>query len=193
MVSPLGIFGGYVDPKSWEKQPAFERLKKKFGIGKELIQTYFHPYVYLNRDVIKAKKLDQAIVERAIADEISKLQGVALAVSSSDLRNNNLPAIPLLNAVRNNFNPKRSGDIFIVFEPHWFINDFDGLTVASTHGSPWNYDTYVPIFFAGHKVKAKSISRPVGPQDIAATLADYLQIKPPSGSVGVPLREVLGQ
>ncbi|WP_455211412.1 alkaline phosphatase family protein [Kaarinaea lacus] len=187
----LGIFGGYVDPKSWEKQPAFERLKAKFGIGEELIETYFHPYIYLNQEVIKAKGLGQAEVERAIAQEISQFKGVALAISSSDLRANSLPEMPLLRAVLNNFNPKRSGDIFVVFEPHWFINDFDGLTVAATHGSPWNYDTYVPIFFAGHKVKRQTVARPVGPQDIAPTIANYLQIKPPSASVGIPLQEVL--
>jgi hypothetical protein len=31
----------------------------------------------------------------------------------------------------------------------------------------------------------------VTPYDIAATLAVYLEIKPPSGSVGIPLVEVL--
>ena len=43
---------------------------------------------------------------------------------------------------------------------------------------------------AGSGVAAQTISRPVGPQDIAATIAAYLEIKPPSGSVGVPLVEV---
>jgi hypothetical protein len=47
------------------------------------------------------------------------------------------------------------------------------------------------IFFAGNGVAAQTISRPVGPHDIAATIATYLSIKPPSGSVGVPLVEVL--
>jgi hypothetical protein len=49
----------------------------------------------------------------------------------------------------------------------------------------------VPVFFAGNGVSAQTLSRPVGPQDIAATIAAYLEIKPPSGSVGVPLVEVL--
>ena len=44
---------------------------------------------------------------------------------------------------------------------------------------------------AGNGVAAHTISRPVGPPDIAATIAAYLEIKPPSGSVGVPLVEVL--
>jgi len=40
---------------------------------------------------------------------------------------------------------KRSGDIYLVFEPIVSINDFDGLTAAATHGSPWRYDSYVPV------------------------------------------------
>jgi len=31
----------------------------------------------------------------------------------------------------------------------------------------------------------------VTPYDIAATIAAYLEIKPPSGSTGIPLEEVL--
>ena len=38
---------------------------------------------------------------------------------------------------------------------------------------------------------AQTISRLVGPYDTAATIVAYLEIKPPSGSVGVPLVEVL--
>ncbi|MCH5376579.1 MAG: alkaline phosphatase family protein, partial [Planctomycetes bacterium] len=77
-----------------------------------------------------------------------------------------------------------------VFEPNWFIQDFDGLTVASTHGSPWNYDTYVPIVFAGMGVEAQTVDRRVHTVDIAATLAVFVDIKPPSGCVGNVLYEV---
>ena len=70
-------------------------------------------------------------------------------------------------------------------------DDEDEEEIAAIHGSPWKYDTYVPIFFAGKGVAAQTISRLVGPYDIAATLAAYLEIKPPSGSVGNPLVEVL--
>ena len=94
-------------------------------------------------------------------------------------------------SVLHNFHHKRSGNIYLVFEPNVFINDFDGLTVASTHGSPWRYDTYVPVMFAGNGMKAKKVDRPVTPYDIAATLAAHLNIKPPSGAIGVPLQEVL--
>jgi len=90
-----------------------------------------------------------------------------------------------------NFNPSRSGDVFVVFEPGHFINDFDGLTVATTHGSPWRYDTHVPVVFAGWRVPAAEVNRRVHTIDVAPTLSRLLGIKPPSGAAGQPLVEVL--
>ncbi len=114
-------------------------------------------------------------------------------MSSSALRHGNLPDTDLYRAVVNNFNSKRSGEIYIVFEPNWFINDFDGLTVASTHGSPWNYDTYVPIVFAGAGLAPQFVDREVQTVDLAVTLSAFMGIKPPSGSAGVTLEEVLAK
>ena len=76
---------------------------------------------------------------------------------------------------------------------HAFINDFEGLIVASTHGSPWRYDTFVPVIFAGAGLPALTVSRSVTPYDISPTLAGYLGVKPPSGATGKPLQEVLKQ
>ena len=189
-LNELGINAGYADPKSWDKQPAFTALKKQFGIDKELISGYNHPYVYLNQEVIRQHQLDPREVEQAVAAEMLKFEGVAQAIGSSALREGNLPDTPLNQAILNNFNPNRSGDIYVVFEPHWFINDFDGLTVAATHGSPWRYDTYVPIVFAGAGIPAQQIHRRVLTVDVAPTLTAFLGIKPPSGAAGVPLMEV---
>jgi len=187
----LGIPAGYVDPESWDRDAAITRIKERFRVKGELIETYSHPYLYFSADVKNNRKIDQQALEAAVVEELMKFPGVSLAVSSSALRSGNLPDTELMAAVRRNFHPKRSGDVFIVFEPNWFINDFEGLIVASTHGSPWNYDTYVPIVFAGAGLEPTVVDRRVLTVDIAATLAAYLGIKPPSGSVGTPLEEVL--
>jgi predicted AlkP superfamily pyrophosphatase or phosphodiesterase len=190
-LNSLGIPGGYVHPDRWEKTSAFQTLKKKFGIGQELIQNYVHPYIYLNSKVILDKDLDKAALERAVAAELVKFPDVALAVSSTAMREGNLPDTPIHRAILNNFNPSRSGDIFVVFAPNRFINDFDGLDVAVTHGSPWRYDTYVPILFGGYGVPAQRIVRRVETIDIAPTLAAIAHIKPPSGATGRVLTEAL--
>ena len=189
----LGIQGAhYFDTKSLDKAPAIARLKKKFGIGGELIESYSQPYVYLNHKLIRDWALDQAKVEEAVAGELLKFDGVAAAVSSTALRRASLPDTLLNRTILRNFHPKRSGDIYLVFEPNVFINDFDGLTVASTHGSPWRYDTFVPVMFAGADLHPQSVARAITPYDIAPTLANYLGIKPPSAAIGNPLLEVTG-
>ena len=180
----------YFDTDALDKTPAIEAIKKQFGIGEGLIEAYFQPYIYLNRDLIREKGLDQAEVEKAIAAELVKFDGVAAAVSSTALRTDSLPDTLLMRAILRNFHSKRSGDIYVIFEPNVFINDFDGLTVASTHGSPWRYDTYVPVIFAGAGLKPSTVNRLITPYDVAPTLADYLGTKPPSGAVGNPLPEI---
>jgi hypothetical protein len=102
-----------------------------------------------------------------------------------------VPDLPVIESVLRNFSPSRSGDIYIVFEPNRFINDFDSLTVASTHGSPWRYDTYVPLIFVGSGIPAQRVTRAVQTIDVAPTLSLLIGAKPPSGSVGVPLGEIL--
>ncbi len=190
----LGIEGShYFDPKSLDRTPAIAALKKKFGIGEELIEAFFQPYVYLNRKLIREKGLDQAEVEWLVAAELEKFAGVAAAISSTALRSGGLPDTTLTRAIQRNFHPKRSGDIYLVFEPNVYINEFDGLTVASTHGSPWRYDSFVPVIFAGAGLTPGTVSRPVTPYDIAPTLSAYLGVKPPSASIGNPLTEVVAR
>ena len=183
----------HFDIKGLDKTPAIAALKKQFGIGEELIEAYFHPYLYLNHELIRAKGLDRAKIEQAIVAELLKFDGVAYAVSSSALLTDNLPDTLMIRSILRNFHPKRSGDIYLVFEPNVFINDFDGMIVASTHGSPWRYDTFVPVIFAGAGLKAMKVNRAVTPYDIATTLSTYLGVKPPSGSIGDVLPEVIGK
>jgi predicted AlkP superfamily pyrophosphatase or phosphodiesterase len=192
-LAEVGFEADYVVPDEWDSATAVGALKDRFGIGDELITTYAHPYIYLNRDLIQERGLDQAEVEQAVAEVLTSFDGVALAVGSSALRTGRVPDTPLLRSVLRNYSPSRSGDVYVVFEPNRFINDFDGTTVAASHGSPWRYDTFVPIIIAGAGVPAQSVSRPVETVDIALTLALMLGTKPPSGAVGEPLHEVIAR
>jgi arylsulfatase A-like enzyme len=190
-VNEYGIEAHYVDPESWDKAPGIEKLKKEFGIGKELIQAFNPPYVYLNKQIIKEKGLELSRVEEVVANEIMKFKGVNMAVSSTALMEGRVADTEDMRLILNSHNVKHSGDIFILFEPNWFINDFDGLTVTCTHGSLWNYDTFVPVIFAGMDLKPQKIYRKIETVDVARTLSAYVNVKPPSGANGKILTEVL--
>ena len=189
----LGLQGGYVHPDTWDSEAAIGRIKEKFDIQGELIESYAHPYVYLAPEVVSRDDDEREAIERAVAQELARRPEVSLAVSSRSLEYGNVPDTELTRAVLKNFNAKRSGDVYVVFEPNWFINDFDGLIVASTHGAPWRYDSYVPLVFAGPDIAAQTVNRRVHSVDIALTLSKLLGTKPPSGASGQVLLEVLDE
>ncbi len=179
-----------------EQGPLNKVLMERYGRD-DLIATHSHPYLYLNMAAIAEAKLDIEEVESFIADEVVKIPGIAYAQTRSDLLEGRISNAPLQVQVRRNFHPERSGNIHMIQEHYWFLHSTDeaqkmGLEgIAAIHGSPWAYDTYVPIFFAGNGIKAQTITRRVSPTDIAPTIAKFLNIKFPSGSIGNPLEEVM--
>jgi arylsulfatase A-like enzyme len=186
-----GMAVGRLTPSTFDTEPVIRALKQRFGIGKRLIKMYQHPYIYLDHQVLREKGLESAEVERGIAEALIKVDGIALAVSSSDLRSGRLPEAPIIQQVRRNFHPKRSGDVYVVQEPYWFLYSDESIPLCTMHGAPWRYDTYVPIIFAGAGVEPKRISRLVHPVDIVSTLSAWLGVKPPAGAIGHPLPEAL--
>jgi predicted AlkP superfamily pyrophosphatase or phosphodiesterase len=153
----------------------------------DVAKRFFRPYLYLDQKIIESAKLDYQVVVQEIADRLTQREGIALAVANQTLLTSQ--DTPLLQKIRNNYHPKRSGDIYIAQEPYWFL--YEKGPVAAMHGSPWKYDTYVPIIFAGPGIAANIIHRSVHPSDVAPTLSAYIGTKPPSSSVGEPLKEVL--
>jgi len=189
----LGIPAGYVSPDTWDTGSAIDRLKSRFGIEGKLIEGYDHPYVYLASELLDDPDVDLAALEQAIAAKLVAFPAVAYAVPSTSLERGTVPDNLLIRAVRNNYNAARSGNVYVVFQPGWFINDLDGLSAAVVHGSPWRYDTYVPIIFAGRGIKPQTVSRRVHTVDVAITLSTMIGTLPPSGAAGEVLMEVLGQ
>jgi len=192
-MAELGMAVDRLVPSKFDVEPGIAALKKRFGIGKELIKMYDHPYIYLDHQLIREKGLDLGEVERAVAEEMMKFDGIALAISGTDIKNGRLPESPVIQQIRRNFHPKRSGDIYVLQEPYWFLYTDESLPLCSMHGSPWRYDTYVPIMVAGKNIKSARVSRLVHPVDIVSTLAVCAGTNLPSGAVGNPLAEVMGE
>lgn len=187
----LKIPAGFFSFDQIDKEPAAQALISEFGVAQDLIASFSQPYVYLNDRLISDLGRSKAEVARAVARQLQTMPAVAYAISSEDLAASAVAKTAVSDAVLANFHPSRSGDIYVVFEPHWFVGDFDGLYVASHHGSPWTYDTHVPIIFSRPDITAQRISRRVETVDVAPTVAAYLKIKAPSGSRGDVLDEAL--
>ena len=185
-------------PLDWFRagNPLGPDLLERFGRD-DLIAGHSHPYLYLNVEAIAEAGLEIEDVERFVADRVVELPGIARAVTRTDLLSGDVPDDALHRQVLHSFHPRRSGHVHLIQEQGWLLHStreaeqlgLEGM--AAIHGSPWTYDTFVPILFAGPGIPESVVSRRVSPCDIAPTLAAYLGVKPPSGCVGDPLPEVL--
>jgi hypothetical protein len=88
--------------------------------------------------------------------------------------------------LRNSYHERRASDLFIIVEPYWMFSEKE-----ATHGSPYSYDSHVPVIFMGPWVKSGKYNQFVAVNDIAPTLATILEIETPSGSTGRVLDEIL--
>lgn len=86
------------------------------------------------------------------------------------------------------FHPERSGDLIVVQQPFSSIGEsFD----PANHGSPYSYDTHVPVIIMGQGFKPGHYAEPATPLDIAPTVTTVLGIATPNRSQGRILREAL--
>ena len=157
--------------------------KRLFDID-QVVLDFFRPYLYLDSAAIRAAGLDQRNVEGGLARALMKVEGIAVAKSRYDNSQSDEAEM-----IRRNQYPDRSGDIYLVQEPYWFL--FEKGPIATMHGSPWRYDTHVPIIFAGAGIDAVIVDRLVHPTDVAPTLSAFLGISGPAAAQGQPLVEVL--
>jgi predicted AlkP superfamily pyrophosphatase or phosphodiesterase len=189
-LNSLGIGGKTFSFDKIDRSHAIVALKADFGVAEELVDRFFQPYLYLNREVITARGLDLAAVSRRVAEELRDFPGIAYAVSSEDLRRGAVARTPVTEAVLANFDEDRAGDIYVVFEPHWFVAEFEGMTITGSHGSPWRYDSHVPVIWMGPGITPGRIGRRVETVDIAPTIAAYLGVGTPSGARGRVMTEI---
>ena len=81
----------------------------------------------------------------------------------------------------------------VVAAPFWYLYD-KAEDHAAMYGSPYSYDTYVPLLIAGPGMpRGARVYRRASPRDVAPTIAACLGIVPPSGSTGSVLGELFGE
>ncbi len=160
--------------------------REQFDIDK-VAKVFFRPYLYINEENIIAEGHSIAEVEAAIAQGLKAHAGIAEAVPRNELEATEQTDV--IERIRNNNHPQRSGHIYVVQKPYWFM--FESGPIATMHGSPWTYDTHVPVIFVGKGIDDENVSRNVGIVDVAPTLSALLGISPPAGAQGEVLTEVV--
>ena len=155
--------------------------------GKPWIKRMVDGNVYLDRDLLREKKLDPENVAAVLADSLMSVHELALAVTHQALRTSTL-ATPLHAKMQRSFHPMRSGDVMFVLKPFMYLDD---SAEGAEHGSPYEHDAHVPLIIMGNGVRSGTYATEAGPADIGPTLSTLLGVEFPAAREGRVLVEAL--
>lgn len=91
----------------------------------------------------------------------------------------------------NGYMPQRCGDLLYTLKPGYFEAEGTFAGRGTTHGSPWNYDTNVPVLFFGQGVRHTEVVRTTRITDIVPTICMIIGCALPDAASGEPVQEVL--
>ncbi|HEX3315579.1 MAG TPA: alkaline phosphatase family protein [Gemmataceae bacterium] len=173
-------------------------LNKTFlpaGAEKEpwlLVPRKSNAWVYLSRPTLAALKLDKPKVERALAGWFATQPGIATAYAAADLMAGTPPEKStetyrkFFENARRSYTPQGVGDVMVILKPYNLFsppllskNPEKIAAYRTTHGTPNEYDTHVPLLVMGAGVRAQVDPQPIAPQSIAAILTGLLRVPAP--------------
>ncbi|MCP3100628.1 alkaline phosphatase family protein [Myxococcus sp. K15C18031901] len=160
-------------------------LDKAFG-PEDWVEACSAPHLYPRRERIEARAVRKEAVLAVAREVLRGIPGIAEVVSSADVGAGGRRGFA--REVRGEYVPERSGDLVVIPAPHVLLGVEDAH--ASTHGTPYEYDTHVPLVVFGQGLPAVREGRAITPLDLAPTLASWLEVALPEAS-GTPLCEAL--
>ncbi len=169
---------------------AKDALKAKYGAEEEYVQVFSASYIVFTPALVESRPDDVPAMEELAAEALRKVPGVAYAIpahkiAAGELDNEN----KLMDKIARSFHPGRSGNVYVVQDAyHRFFSGT--LTSSATHGSPYSYDTHVPVYFFGPGITTQTIDDRIGPENIVPTIARILDIPAPDGAKEAPLAAV---
>lgn len=165
-----------------------EHLAEEFGPGKYFLSTkLFAGNLFLNHALLKKKGINVADVASTVRD-FALASGKFQACYSREQILDGRATGPLGQLVTNGYNAERGGDLILLAKP--FLVPGTGKT-GTTHGSPYSYDTHVPILFYGSLFKPGRYADVFNITDIVPTFCAALRMNEPAGCMGKPLVKIL--
>jgi predicted AlkP superfamily pyrophosphatase or phosphodiesterase len=169
-------------------------LRTKFGTARapawvaqpEWIMYQSWPSLYLNQPALEDRGIKIEVAESVAKAAVQAVPGVEQVLTASELEQQR--ESHTRSRAELSYYPGRSGEVFYVLAPYLLP---ESRPVGTTHGSPWAYDTHVPLLLFGKGIEAGKYADRVAVADLAPTLSAALGIPAPSGSIGRVLKEAL--
>ncbi len=177
---------GYIDEKGM-KADLDSILTEFHPLGGALLSRVEESCLFFNREKFKESGLNYTEVCENIARAVRNMNGIYNAYTGESIisggGSNEFPRLQLNRGLY----PPVVPDVIWVASSGWISYG----PVGTTHGSPWRYDTHIPLLMYGSGVQKGMTYRETNIRDIAPTFSMLLGIPLPSGSTGAPVIEAL--
>jgi predicted AlkP superfamily pyrophosphatase or phosphodiesterase len=182
------------NPQAKSPDPTADYLYRYDDSGKTS-EAIINNNIYFNLEALRRDRVDVEEAERVAGEAALTVPGVARYFTRGQLLRGGALASsakdssvdPVARRVQHGFFARRSGNVIFVTEPY----TYSSTAINATHGSPYSYDTHVPLIIRGSGVAGGRYFEPATPADIAPTLAAILRIQAPSNVTGRILLEAL--
>jgi predicted AlkP superfamily pyrophosphatase or phosphodiesterase len=154
--------------------------------GEDLLLNYSNYNVFLDQNKIKSKGLNIQEVKQIFKDYLQKQEFIKRVYTEEEVANSNANDY-YLNFISKGYDPTQNGELVVIFKPGYVEYSATG----TTHGSPYTYDTHVPLIFFGWNIQKGQTHDRKEITQIAPTITQLLQITMPNSSDGKVLLELM--
>jgi predicted AlkP superfamily pyrophosphatase or phosphodiesterase len=176
-----------IDPKALLAK-LDDALGQHFHIAR-LVKTSMLPEVYLDYEAIERNRLSRAEVENYAAHWLTTQAGIADVFTRTQLEQGIGGTSRLATLMQRAWNRELSGDLLVVPKAY---SSFGSGHSGATHGTPYEYDTQVPLLMMGPRwIRPGEDAQYTEVVDIAPTLANILHVRRPAAAEGRVLTEAL--
>lgn len=160
---------------------------KKYSVatfGDDLILNYSSFNLFFNKDIIKSKGLQLSIVKQSFTTFLMSQEHVKRVYSEEDILTASGNDF-YLNCIARGY--AQGGDLVVLDKPGYI--EYQGT--GTSHGTPYSYDTHVPLLFYGWNIKKGETHDRKVITEIAPTLSQLLKIPFTNGTESNVLLEIL--
>jgi hypothetical protein len=138
------------------------------------------PWIYLNSAKLRESNIPSAEVEEKLAKWLQDQKGMLRVFTRSQLMQMPAEASGLEGQVRRSFHPERAGDLYVLQKPYYLVSSAFESPMNTTHGTPYSYDTHVPLLVYGPGIQPGRRSDLATPLAVPGILAQALGVQPPA-------------
>jgi predicted AlkP superfamily pyrophosphatase or phosphodiesterase len=167
--------------------PGIESLDRSLANEMHTTDHVIQSDEFLNYPAALKIGVDSLELEGRVKKGLLKIDGVVDVYFRRELLDASVPDRPYLQEFRRGYFAGRGKDFIIRFCENCLVTT---SSTGTSHGSPYDYDTHVPLVFWGTGVHLGFSDQSAHTVDVAPTLARMLGISYPGEVDGNPLSEV---